>query len=68
MNRVGAVFRVEIANTLENASKPTREIAEEIHDILMGRLPNIDEVLVEELYETIKLFDRSEQTKILEEV
>ena len=58
MSRAGAVYRVEVI--VNNPALPTKKLAKMIEHALLD-LDVVDEVLVEELYEDIKLFQRKAQ-------
>ena len=57
MSRAGAVYRIEVI--VNDPAIPTKTLAEMIEQKLL-ELDVVDEVLVEELYEDIKLFKKEE--------
>jgi len=58
MSRAGAVYRVEVI--VNNPALPTKKLAKMIEKALLD-LDVVDEVLVEEIYEDIKLFRKRMQ-------
>ena len=58
MSRAGAVYRVEVI--VNDPAISTKKLAKMIEKALLD-LDVVDEVLVEELYEDIKLFQKRRQ-------
>lgn len=56
----GWVFRVEVVT--ENVAYPTKDMKTEMIELLKSS-PNVKEVLVQELYEDIRLFPKQDSVK-----